>query len=93
MWVRVRLQDAASSLLASFATGIQADDQAVAAAISEPWSNGQTEGHITKLKLVKRHVWTPPRCKKNLVDSAWCGHVSGLFARREWPLALMVSAG
>jgi transposase len=30
------LQDAAASLLASFATGIQANDQAVAAAISEP---------------------------------------------------------
>ena len=51
------LQDAASSLLASFATGIQTDDQAVAAAISEPWSNGQTEGHITKLKLVKRQMY------------------------------------
>jgi transposase len=51
------LQDAAASLLASFATGIQADDQAVAAAISEPWSNGQTEGHITKLKLVKRQMY------------------------------------
>jgi transposase len=51
------LQDAAASLLASFARGIQADDQAVAAAISEPWSNGQTEGHITKLKLVKRQMY------------------------------------
>jgi transposase len=41
------------SPLASFAAGIRADQNAVAAAIVEPWSNGQTEGQITKLKLVK----------------------------------------
>ncbi|HVJ34798.1 MAG TPA: ISL3 family transposase [Terriglobia bacterium] len=29
----------------------------VAAALSEPWSNGQTEGQITKLKLVKRQMY------------------------------------
>jgi transposase len=52
--LRSWLQDAASSLLASFASGLQADERAVAAALDEPWSNGQTEGHITKLKLVKR---------------------------------------
>jgi transposase len=30
---------------------------AVWAAIAEPWSNGQTEGQITKLKLVKRQMY------------------------------------
>ncbi len=30
---------------------------AVVAAISSPWSNGQTEGQITKLKLVKRQMY------------------------------------
>ena len=30
---------------------------AVAAAIVSPWSNGQTEGQITKLKLVKRQMY------------------------------------
>jgi transposase len=49
-WIR----DATGSLLASFARGITADKQAVAAAIIVPWSNGQTEGHITKLKMIKR---------------------------------------
>ena len=29
----------------------------VAAAIASPWSNGQTEGQITKLKLVKRQMY------------------------------------
>lgn len=33
------------------------DKVAVGAAITEPWSNGQTEGQITKLKLVKRQMY------------------------------------
>ena len=51
------IEDAASSLMASFARGISADKRAVAAAIVEPWSNGQTEGHITKLKMIKRQMY------------------------------------
>ena len=45
------------SLLASFGKGIKADLDAVRAALTEPWSNGQTEGQITKLKLVKRQMY------------------------------------
>jgi transposase len=48
--------DASTSLLASFGKGIVADLAAVRAALTEPWSNGQTEGQITKLKLVKRQM-------------------------------------
>jgi transposase len=48
---------AMESPLTSFATGVRADQNAVAAAIVEPWSNGQTEGQITKLKLVKRQMY------------------------------------
>jgi hypothetical protein len=33
------------------------DQDAVEAALTEPWSNGQTEGQNTKLKLVKRQVY------------------------------------
>jgi transposase len=51
------IADAASSLIASFTSGIAKDKAAVRAAITEPWSNGQTEGHITKLKLVKRQMY------------------------------------
>ncbi|MGO9774174.1 MAG: helix-turn-helix domain-containing protein [Roseiarcus sp.] len=54
---------------ASFASGITADYAAVREAITELWSNGQVEGQITKLKLVKRQMYgrdgtrTPPdRC-------------------------------
>jgi transposase len=49
--------DLAASVLASFGKGIAADLAAVTAALVEPWSNGQTEGQITKLKLVKRQMY------------------------------------
>lgn len=63
--VRKRLADALdpwlartkSSLVASFANGVLKDKVAVAAAITSPWLNGQTEGQITKLKLVKRQIY------------------------------------
>lgn len=51
------LQDAGSSLVASFACGIAKDLAAVRAAVSSPWSNGQTEGHVNRLKLVKRQMY------------------------------------
>ena len=46
-------------MLASFGKGLVADQDAVAAAMIQPRSNGQIEGQITKLKLVKRQMcWT-----------------------------------
>ncbi len=51
------LAETGSSLLASFGKGITADLAAVKAALTETWSNGQTEGQITKLKLVKRQMY------------------------------------
>ena len=51
------LEQARLSLLASFANGVTKDKAAVVAAITSPWSNGQTEGQITKLKLVKRQMY------------------------------------
>jgi transposase len=48
---------AKDSALSSFATGIASDRDAVHAAIVHPWSNGQAEGQITKLKLVKRQMY------------------------------------
>jgi hypothetical protein len=40
----------------SFA-GVAKDEAAIRAAMSLPWSNGQTEGQITKLKLVKGQMY------------------------------------
>jgi transposase len=51
------MADTTGSLLASFGKGIKADLAAVRAALTEPWSNGQTEGQITRLKLVKRQMY------------------------------------
>jgi transposase len=51
------ITDAADSVLASFGKGIVTDRSAVTAAMTQPWSNGQTEGRITKLKLVKRQMY------------------------------------
>ncbi len=48
---------AADSLVASFANGVKKDGAADRAAITSSWSNGQTEGQITKLKLVKRQMY------------------------------------
>jgi transposase len=45
------------SLLSAFGKGIKTDLTAVKAALSEPRANGQTEGQITKLKLVKRQMY------------------------------------
>jgi transposase len=43
--------------VASFASGVAKDEAAVRAASTLPWSNGQTEGQITRLKLVKRQMY------------------------------------
>lgn len=51
------IERARASIVASFANGVIKDKAAVSAAISSPWSNGQTEGQITKLKLVKRQMY------------------------------------
>jgi transposase len=60
-----------ASPLSSFAKGIIADRDAVQAAIIQPWSNGQTEGQITKLKLVKRQMYG--RAKIDLLEARVIG--------------------
>ena len=51
------IADARRGPMAWFANGILQDKDAVAAALTEQWSNGQTEGQNTKLKLVKRQMY------------------------------------
>lgn len=43
--------------LQTFAKGLQHDLGAVTAGISLPWSNGQTEGQVNRLKLIKRTMY------------------------------------
>lgn len=59
------------SLIASFANGVAHDKSAVHAAITQPWSNGQVEAQITKLKLVKRHMYG--RAKLDLLQARLIG--------------------
>ena len=41
----------------NFAKGIGQDYQAVRLALEKPWSNGQTEGQVNRLKLLKRQMY------------------------------------
>ena len=54
------LEDAEASATASFrdfAIGLRRDFEAVRASLTSPWSNGQTEGQVTKVKLLKRQMY------------------------------------
>ena len=43
--------------LVSFAKGLKSDWEAVVAGLTLPFSNGQTEGQINRLKLIKRSMF------------------------------------
>jgi transposase len=43
--------------LRSFAASLRQDEAAVAAAVTEDWSNGPVEGHVNRLKLLKRSMY------------------------------------
>ncbi len=54
------LEDASRSeidALKGFAMGIKQDLDAVTNALSLTWSNGQTEGQVNRLKLIKRQMY------------------------------------
>ena len=41
----------------TFAAGLEQDGTAIRAALTTPRSNGQTEGQVTRLKLLKRRMY------------------------------------
>jgi transposase len=43
--------------LSGLAEGLKQDEAAVKAALSTEWSNGQVEGRINRLKLLKRQMY------------------------------------
>ena len=54
------LQECEASNIPEFvnlANGMRKDYLAVLAALCSNWSNGQTEGHINRLKLLKRQMY------------------------------------
>lgn len=42
---------------ASFVTSVQQDKDAVLAGLTLPWSTGPLEGHVNRLKLLKRSMY------------------------------------
>ena len=55
-WLK-RAQDSATPALRRFAKRLLTDEGAVRAAVSLPWSNGQVEGQINRLKMLKRQMF------------------------------------
>lgn len=55
--LRPWLAAARTSALAPFAAGLTRDFDAVLAALTSPWSSGQVEGQVHRLKLVKRAMY------------------------------------
>ena len=55
-WIHSAKQCGIGSLV-RFAFGLQKDLSAVLAAVETPWSNGQVEGQINRLKTIKRQMY------------------------------------
>jgi transposase len=55
-WLTDSEQSGIYSLL-TFALGLRQDMAAIRAALETAWSNGQTEGQVTRLKLIKRQMY------------------------------------
>ena len=55
-WLKWRKR-AATTLLAPFVAHLRRDESAVLAALKMPWSNGQVEGQVHRLKLIKRQAY------------------------------------
>lgn len=54
------LEEAGSSSFSeirTFAKGVRQDEAAIRAAITLPWSSGQVEGQVNRLKLIKRSMY------------------------------------
>ena len=59
-WRALALCSAAASALEAlrrFATGLRDDYAAVKAGVTLAWSNGPVEGHINRLKMLKRQMF------------------------------------
>ena len=55
-WLQ-RAEHSGIASLKGLAKGLRRDDAAVSAALTLPWSQGQVEGQITRLKLLKRKMY------------------------------------
>jgi transposase len=65
-WIARASAAAVTPELRRFAIGLLADLKAIEAALTLPWSNGQTEGQVNRLKLLKREMYG--RAKLDLLN-------------------------
>lgn len=56
-WLDHAMDTTSPKELRSFAKGVKRDASAIVAAITLPWSNGQTEGQVNRLKTLKRQMY------------------------------------
>jgi transposase len=52
-----RAERSSSPAVRSFAASLRTDEAAVAAGLTTTWSNGPVEGHVHRLKLIKRQMY------------------------------------
>jgi len=56
-WLDRAVEPSVPTEIRNFAKGLMRDASAVVAAITLPWSNGQTEGQVNRLKTLKRQMY------------------------------------
>jgi transposase len=56
-WTERALQTTSTKEMNGFAEGMRRNWPEVRAAVELPWSNGRTEGHVNRLKLIKRKMY------------------------------------
>jgi transposase len=64
-WLQ-RAGESASKAFRNFAKSLRRDYDAVKAALTEPWSTSPAEGHINRLKMLKRQMYG--RAKLDLLE-------------------------
>lgn len=67
------IEQASTRLVALLAQSVARAAAAIWAATNKPWSNGQTEGQINRLKLIKRLIYG--RAKFGLLETCFVGAV------------------
>lgn len=65
-WLK-RLSCCDAAEMRRFAQSLRADLPAVQAAFKLPWSNGQTEGHVNRLKFLRRHSYAMTHVRPYMV--------------------------
>jgi transposase len=56
-WIKKATQEHVPQPIRQFAEGLVDDWEAVVAGLTLHWSNGMSEGHVSRLKLIKRRMY------------------------------------